>query len=500
MNLFRRIVILSHRYLGILVSLLFITWFASAFTIIYTGGMPGITVNERLTRLPLLDLDSVSLTPNQAVPERLAISNIVLENLVNRPVYRIRDEFGRETVVYADTGDKLADIDTGLASQIAAQFLGVENGQLEYAGLVVEPDQWTLTSGRDLPMHKFLINDKAETQVYVSVNGARVSVYTTIRSRILAWTGAIPHWFYITALRNNQPLWYRVVVWSAGLGCVLTVLGLLLSIIQFRKTRPFSLRKSIPYRGWMRWHYILGTVFGIVILTWTFSGMLSMEPFKWNRAQGLAIPDSVLQGGDYTTGIFNVPGKKVSALLPSGHAAIRIEFLQVLGKPYLLLFHTGINAGQQDRERQFSRTLFSVDTMTAHEGFDPELLVNTLGSATRDNIVDHTLLPEYDDYYYARRSVLPLPVLRIQFDDPARTRVYVDQKLGRVVRSTGKWNRLDRWLYNGLHSLDFALWYHSRPLWDIGVILLLSGGLFVSLIGFYLGVKRIIIDVRNIFS
>ena len=47
----------------------------------------------------------------------------------------------------------------------------------------------------------------------------------------------------------------------------------------------------------MRWHYILGTVFGVFVLTWSFSGMLSMEPFAWSDARGLRVDEGVYQEG-----------------------------------------------------------------------------------------------------------------------------------------------------------------------------------------------------------
>ena len=40
--------------------------------------------------------------------------------------------------------------------------------------------------------------------------------------------------------------------------------------------------------------------------------------------------------------------------------------------------------------------------------------------------------------------------------------------------------RLRRWLYQGLHSLDFPFLYYRRPLWDIVVIVLSIGGIALS--------------------
>ena len=119
---------------------------------------------------------------------------------------------------------------------------------------------------------------------------------TTRRSRALAWVSTIPHWLYFTSLRANQPLWYQIVVWTSGLACVLAVLGLILRVTQFKRTRPFRLSAAIPYAGWMRWHYITGAIFGLFTLTWAFSGLLSMEPFEWTRAEGLEVAARGLHG------------------------------------------------------------------------------------------------------------------------------------------------------------------------------------------------------------
>jgi len=63
--------------------------------------------------------------------------------------------------------------------------------------------------------------------------------------------------------------------------------------------------------------------------------------------------------------------------------------------------------------------------------------------------------------------------------------------MSQVLAQIHRLNRVERWLYNGLHSLDFAFWYDKRPLWDIGMITLSLGGLSLSTIGLFLGIKRV---------
>ena len=108
------------------------------------------------------------------------------------------------------------------------------------------------------------------------------------------------------------------------------------------------------------------------------------------------------------------------------------------------------------------------------------------------------MLGDYDSYYYSRNREAPLPVLRVKFADPLETWVYVDPKQSELLATVHRLNRVERWLYNGLHSLDFAFWYSKRPLWDIGMIVLLTGALASSVIGLCFGVRRLWRDVARL--
>ncbi len=96
------------------------------------------------------------------------------------------------------------------------------------------------------------------------------------------------------------------------------------------------------------------------------------------------------------------------------------------------------------------------------------------------DVEDSTWLEDYDAYYYDRRGTRPLPVLRVRFDDPQQTWLYLDPGRGAIVLKEERLTRLNRWLYHGLHSLDFPFLYAKRPLWDIVVILLSVGGIVLS--------------------
>src|SRR5262245_15576216 len=62
----RKSLILAHRYLGIVLSLMFVMWFVTGIGMIYSRGMPRLTPQVRLSRLSPLDLAQVRLSPSQA--------------------------------------------------------------------------------------------------------------------------------------------------------------------------------------------------------------------------------------------------------------------------------------------------------------------------------------------------------------------------------------------------------------------------------------------------
>ena len=96
-------------------------------------------------------------------------------------------------------------------------------------------------------------------------------------------------------------------------------------------------------------------------------------------------------------------------------------------------------------------------------------------------IADASWLETYDGYYYDARGARALPVLRVRYRDPLETWLYFDPRRGAMVAANNRTSRVQRWLYQGLHSLDFPWLYFRRPLWDAVVIALSLGGLASAL-------------------
>jgi hypothetical protein len=120
----------------------------------------------------------------------------------------------------------------------------------------------------------------------------------------------------------------------------------------------------------------------------------------------------------------------------------------------------------------------------AFERFDDEAMWEAAARAMPDvGILESEWLEEFDDYYYntvysfdsgLMKTAKTLPVLRVKFDDPARTWLYMTPSHGQIVKAELR-DRRNRWGYYGLHGLDFAFLYRNRPLWDIVTVSLLVG-------------------------
>ena len=82
-------------------------------------------------------------------------------------------------------------------------------------------------------------------------------------------------------------------------------------------------------------------------------------------------------------------------------------------------------------------------------------------------------------------------MLRVRFDDPQETWLHIDPHSARLFESYVATSRLERWLYHGLHSLDFPLLYKYRPLWDMVVLFLMSGGIALCVTSVWIGWKRL---------
>jgi hypothetical protein len=104
------------------------------------------------------------------------------------------------------------------------------------------------------------------------------------------------------------------------------------------------------------------------------------------------------------------------------------------------------------------------------------LLSIVMQSVEPVQITESRLIDEYDRYYLDRHRARPLPALLAVLNDADETRFYIDPKTARVAGTYSARRWRSRYLYHGLHSLDFPWLYDHRPAWDIVVLTFMVGG------------------------
>lgn len=498
----RSVLVYTHRWLGITGCVLFITWFASGIVMMYAR-MPILANEERLARAEALDLSHLTVTPADAVrlvkaspaPMRLQIGM-----LRGRPVYRFPGGGPRaaSTVVFADRAEIFKGIGLAEAREAARRFAPDYAGDLVDDGYLTEPDQWTLQARGQIPMFRFALQDAASTRLYVSERTSEVVLRTTRRERFWAFLGPVLHWIYFTPLRRNGALWTDVVIWSSILGCVMCISGLVWGLVRYSPRARYRLRRQpsqSPYAGMMKWHHYAGLIFGVVTLTWTFSGLLSMGPWSFLSSPGLGRLQRAAAGKPPELGDVTLERMQVAlAAVSREFAPKELELVQVRGELYWLAWQAPavdevgpwLQAGLLPRAHRPALDYRYVSARAPEQGtftrFDEQTL-RAVAESTMPGVAieSATWLTEQDPYYCDSRAARSLPVLRIRYADASNTWLYLDPTRGGVVLANDRVSRTRRWLYQGLHSLDFPGLYAKRPLWDVVVIGLSLGGLALGI-------------------
>lgn len=504
----RRILVYTHRWLGILGNVLFLAWFVSGIVLMYAG-MPTLSPGERLERLLAVDLSAARLSPTEAArrhgvsPDRLHIAM-----LGERPVYRFMER-GLTTTVFADDGKRLERLTADEVMVVVASWAPEHAASLRYAARLREADQWTFGSQQFMPLHKVALGDPGDTYLYVSDRTGEPVMRTSRATRGVAYVGAVLHWLYFTPLRRHGEIWIQLVLWLSIVGCVMCLSGLVWGLWRWAPARRYRLkryRSQTPYAGLMRWHHYTGLIFGLTTFTWTLSGALSLDPWDWHPPNSpSASQRAAVSGGQLRLGLMTLDGIQHAAGTISGDVGLKeLEVVQFRGEPFLLASHVS----PRDRVPESSggpanpkQRLVSV--VTPEKGvftsFDREEVLAAARAAMPDvGVLDAAWLEDYDGYYYGRPGTRSLPVLRVRFDDPQKTWLYLDPGQGRIVLKEERLTRLNRWIYHGFHSLDFPFLYNRRPLWDLVVITLSLGGIALCVTSLWQAWKRLLRHGRRV--
>ncbi|MCP1841384.1 putative iron-regulated membrane protein [Bradyrhizobium sp. USDA 4524] len=471
----RRWLYIVHRWIGIATCLLFAMWFISGLVMMYVA-FPRLTDSERLAALPVIPWSKVQLAPDRAMAiagvERYP-RDLRLSMMDDTPVYRVTGWKAGAITISATDGSVIDRITPDQALAIAAHHPHAVRPRLIET---ITRDQWSVTARFDplRPLHLIDLGDADGTEFYVSSRSGEIALDTTRCERIWNWLGSIPHWIYPTVLRKDGPLWRDVVLWISGVCLVVAITGFWIGVLRLRLMRRYADGAVSPYRGWMAWHHIAGLIGGICVLTWMFSGWLSLNPGGAFSARGITREITIGYSGHETPDI--VAGFQSSPSMP----AVEARFVWIGGHRLMLLDDGNGGRSIADPVTGARMTLSRDEIIAAARHAMP-------GAA----MTSARQLDEPDAYWYTLHQTRELPVLRIGFDDPAHTWLHISPVTGEILDRSDDSRRSYRWLFNALHSLDFPLLLRIWPARDVVVWLLSAAGTIISISGIVIGWRRL---------
>ena len=467
--------VLLHRWLGVGFCLLFAMWFASGIVMHFVP-FPALTEAARFTGLPPIDVSRVRHGPHEAVAAS-HIEGARRVRLIQRPdgpVYIVTGA-SKPAAVRADDLSAAAVTSDQLALAIAqahARQLGIDTTRAILAS-VADYDQWSVPNGYDehRPLYRVALYDPSGIELYVSSRTGEVVLDTTRYERAWNYPGSVVHWIYPTVLRRNWAAWDKVV-WTLSLGAlVVAVTGAILGAIKMRVSRSGL---GSPFRGWHAWHHILGLFTATFVVTWIFSGWLSMD-------HGLLFSRGRLSDAEAATIARTPDWNGVAGEARSvPESAKEVEWF-AFGERFYKREQTGVDSqsiaaiGSDPRHPQTARSYLSPEEV---DGFIRRIASNCAAP----------VVVGAGDHYPAVSLIPGAPVYRSVCGD---VWFQVDGATGRVMERLDSSRRAYRWAYTALHTLDFPILSAHPTVRSMLIVVLCVIGFLFSVTGAVIGWRRL---------
>lgn len=432
---------------------------------------PSLPDSDRLAALTPLDLNKLRVKPSAAISSCPATDLTTLRLIMfsNRPAYACHTANNTVHVVYGDNGK--------IASQLTQRELEERSPSTFKQPLrnivgPIEFDQWIVAQKFNAyrPFFRFELDDVADTHFYVSARTGEVLQRTTQKQRIWNYLGAVLHWIYPTVLRKDHAMWDMTVWWLSLVALLGTVFGVYLSIYRTVKNRQGGRHGLSSFKEkWMRWHHILGLFAGVLVLSWIFSGWLSMDHGRlFSTLSATQLQQHLIQGKPLQEVVKHIDLASLASLPPASEVTI----YAFNGTDVILARD---KSGLMDAEP-----------------LELPRIRKAIGDAwPNQRITSLAVVSDKDVYTNLREGQLPVGAIRAVLGNKDSTWVHVDAFSGEILSVMDRNRRLYRWLFNGLHSLDFPGLTERRPLWDAIMLACLFAGFSLSLTGIVIGFRRL---------
>jgi uncharacterized iron-regulated membrane protein len=500
---FKRLMFFLHRWIGVITAVFMMMWFVTGLVIVYSSYMYQDRLQQLAHAAPL-EIESGWLGFGRAWNESADTRNagadgdlvgIVEARLLRQnghPVWLAEDTRGARHAISAKDG-RPWEVTSEIALAIATEWLAREGRPDAVPAHVETLAKPAILQGQDAlaPFHRIAVKNGAwGEELLISAKTGEVVHASSNLKRASYWAGNWLHLFRFVDLFGWGQSRTDLLFWAITLSFIACLTGLLVGWWRWRPGwfgKPtYSEGRVHPYRAfWFRWHFWAGLIGGIIATLWALSGVISSLQ---TRLFSPANPTREALQSYYGAGIPEAARSwEPSALqIPGEESIVQLSWHRLGDEAVLVAYR---NDGERIR---IHSAPFSEARMTAAV----ERLTQT-DAAVEKRL---ELLDAYDNHYYPRHRRgsydRPLPVLRVQLEDAAKTHVYLDPLSGRMLLRNDQSRRQYRWLFSAIHRWDLPILYR-RPLWDAWMLIWLALGLVLGTSSVVLGVKRLQITLRR---
>ena len=455
-----------HRRIGLIVFVAIIAWALSGLSHPIMSRInprpvmmsPPVSVGSMAKLLPL----SSALSLN-AIDE---FEQVQLINVDDTSFYRV-EHGGDTSYIDASSGQRANLNDIDYAKQLARYYLGDTANKIVSVELVSAFNEDYLYINRFLPVYKVTFDRPDNMRAYVEVSTGRLATLIDDRKALVGWVFRQLHsWVFI-----KNP-WLRTIAMSvmliAGMG--LSLVGLLMA---WRGRGNRADKKSASKGGVSVWHRRLGIGFGVLMLTFSFSGLYHLL-----NKPVIAPPPKSPPSTFFTSGNLTLDWPTVADVAGAEYF-IRGNLVMVDGMPFFRLVLaapnvTGKPAKSAGAEHHSNRHVSRGGKLIYINAGSSQLCAHCerkhalnlaeyySGAASDDKSLNEGQVEKItrfsSDYGFINKR-MPVHAVNLghapEAGGEAQTTLYVETATGALASRASSFSRLEGWSFSYLHKWHF---------------------------------------------
>ena len=422
--------------------------------------------------------------------------NFRIVNFDQQTYYQLKSIKGDLHYFNTTTGIALSNGDERYAEYLARYFIADRSSKIKSITVQTGFSQQYKYVNRYLPVWKVSFNRKDAMDVYVETASSQLATFNTDARKTFLWLFDNFHsWSFLEAISNNT---VKTCVMVALLSIItLSALsGILIYGVLWKK---FKKPKRGSKIGFLRlYHRQIGICISLLTLTFAFSGAYHvMNKLNPNTIQNVVYqPNINLSELKIPNNILNLDLDRLN----------NISLVKFKKQVYFQVFYNKtedlpeetiyINAKDSSKlnngNLEYAKFLANKFENKSEDTDEPEMECCTSNATENDickaKLIKTSVLYKFDDREYGF-VFKRLPVVKLTYNTPNHTNLYIDTKTSRLAAKIADADRYEGYSFAFLHKFHYLDWA-GKNFRDFFILLAALLILTVSLLGLMIFIKK----------